>query len=713
MLAAQATFPMLDSQYSVNFTGTVTSDPYLDEEKQRIICTLRLKSISDVNQHASVRLYLRSDSLPLEGIAYGQTLECFGHIWSPEDPTNPNEFNQKNWLKTLSVNGMAAAKLEDVRISPAEGGLGCLISQIRAGISERIDVLFPRNPDLVRAFVLGDRTGLADDLTEAFRESGIAHLICISGMHVSTLAMAVSLLLGAFLPRRTATVIAIALVFLYGALIGFPASMLRAAIMFTLFSLASLIGRPSDAVTRIAAALTGMLLIQPFYVLNAGFVLSFGATAGLILLDSPMKALLCVDRLQHCVPSSKWFGRMLQRALRYFPELLTTTLSAQIAILPAVVQYFGMQSLISVPANLLAVPLAMLAYPLAMAVLLISGLFLPVGRLLAKIPDGMFSLLTDIAGFLADHASDGLQVPNYPKWLILIHVVFCVMASDLTRIRLKVRKFIPMLIPALLGVSMLVGFVRALGFGVTFLDAGQADAAVLHSGGHVYLIDAGDSYTPAGDYVSANYVSLDAVFLSHPHQDHAGGLTRVLSQIRPGVIYLPEGWEDVTADEEVEEAMALAETMGIPVCVLHGGDRLNLAGGVTLEVTQSEKRDSDNDCSQLLAFTARNRTVLFTGDLSQKGEPEQMPAADILKVPHHGSGKSCSSEMLNQVNPEIAVISVGRNNTYGHPAEETLERLESADCAIFRTDSCGAVFVNVRFNGDISVKTFLDAEDIQ
>lgn len=704
MQAAEIFTPMVETQFSTAFTGTVVSDPVIDEEKERIICVLRMND-------ARVRLYIRSDVLPLKGIEYGQTLECFGHVWAPEDPTNPYQFDQENWLKTLGTNGMAAAKLEDIAVVSAENGLGRTISGIRAKISERIDVLFPKNAELVRAFVLGDRTGLDDALTEAFQKAGIAHLICISGMHVSVLALAVSALLGTFLPRRAATIATIGLLLLYGTLIGFPASFIRAVIMFTFLSASSLFGRISDSVTRIAIALAFMLFANPFYVLNAGFVLSFGATAGLILLDAPIKALFGI-REGGRVPSANGFKRLMQRILLYFQGLLASTIAAQIAILPAVIRYFGMQSPISVPANLLSVPLAMLAYPLALASVLLSTILLPAGKLIACIPERMFSALSDIAKFLSEQAVGNLQVPNYPIWLALTHAVLCVLASDLTRIRMKIRKFMPLVILALLGVSMLVGFISSLGFGVIFLDAGQADAAILHAGGHVYMIDVGDVYTPAADYAAATCTRLDAVFLSHPHRDHAGGLTRVLSKIRPGAIYLPEGWYGVDADEEVAEAMALAEAMNIPIYILTGGDILHLPGNVTLTVTApNAQSDDDNDCSQLLAFTCRNRTILFTGDLTQAGEPDEISAADVLKVPHHGSEKSCSADFLNAVDPEIAVLSVGRDNSYGHPAAATLQRLRSAGCAVYRTDQLGAISVTVHRNGAISVKSFLPVEE--
>ncbi len=260
---------------SIPFEGKVVSEPSLNADGDRIVCALRVDEMDGAPVRHTVRLYLRSDLLPLEGIDTGQRLSCFGHIWPQDAATNPYEFDAREWLLSDGMTGMAAAKLEDVEVVSCDPGLGGWMIAARRAISDRIGELFPDNAELVHAFVLGDRTGMDSELTERFSQTGITHLICISGMHISVLAVAVSALLNRILPRRAAVAVTLAVILGYGFLIGFPASLIRATVMFASFSIAPVLGRPSDPVTRLATALLGMLAFNPLFILDGGFTLSF------------------------------------------------------------------------------------------------------------------------------------------------------------------------------------------------------------------------------------------------------------------------------------------------------------------------------------------------------------------------------------------------------------------------------------------------------
>ena len=206
-------------------------------------------------------------------------------------------------------------------------------------------------------------------------------------------------------------------------------------------------------------------------------------------------------------------------------------------------------------------------------------------------------------------------------------------------------------------------------------------------------------------------LGVDAVFLSHPHQDHAGGLTDILTSFRPGAIYVPVGWfapEDTSS--AVTEAIALAREMGVPIVKLKKGDVLDLPGGATVEIFSPDGTavpKDVNDMSMLALLTCEGQRVLFTGDLSEGGEPDFIPDADVLKVAHHGSSKGTSARFLEACTPDIAVISVGENN-FGHPAEETLDKLEAAGADILTTRDCGAITLT-RQNGAWRIETYLEA----
>lgn len=695
MTLALDAIPQVEEQYSVEMVGRVVSDPYLNPDTGRLISKFQLESVDGEPSSLTLRLYLR-DAEPVspDAVSYGQRLQLSGHIWTADAVTNPYEFDFGEYLNRQGLSAYATAKLSDVTLLDTRRDARSVLIDIRRAVGRRIDALFPDNAPLVRALVLGDRSLLDEEFRKSLNRTGTAHLISISGLHVTVLAGLLSLVLGLFMNRNRANLLAVALLIPYGAIIGFNAPFVRALIMFALVCFAPLAGYPSDSVTRLAAALIVYLLVKPLAVGDAGFVLSFSASAGILLLMPPLMDLTGITGLGRRREKATGARRVWLNVAYYFPSLLCASLAAQLATLPAVLTFFGVQPILSLPFNLVCVPLCMLGYVLSLAALILSAVWLPLGALLARLPDALFMLLTEATRFSLRLPASGARFGRYPAWLTLIHWLVMLAASDLSRLRVELRRWMPFALLMLAGVSALIALGRAWPFTLRFMDAGQADCAIVTTHGHTYLFDAGDTYTPAADYLNATCLKLDAVFLSHPHQDHAGGLTDVLENFRPGAIYVPEGWytpEDTSP--AVTEAIGLAREMDIPIVELHAGDAVALPGGAKVEVFSpmpGDRPDEVNDMSMLALLTCKGKSVLFTGDLSEAGEPRTIPDADVLKVAHHGSAKATSKRFLEAATPEIAVISVGENN-FGHPSEDTLEKLKAVGARTLITHELGMI----------------------
>ena len=706
-----AAVPGIQTRYSVEMTGRIVSEPFTNPRTGRVIAPFQLETADGLPSALRLRLYLRGDEDALSAIDYGQRLRFTGHIWACDPVTNPYEFDFGEYLRRDGLCGYATAKIEEVTILETRHDIRSAINAARRAMAARIDALFPQSAPLVRALILGDRSLLGEEMREALSATGTAHLISISGLHVSVLAFALAFLLKKRLPDVWANGVTLVLLGVYGALIGLRPPFVRALVMFAIFSFAPQAGYPSDAVTRLGAAALMLLLLHPMDALDAGFILSFVASAGILLLTHPLERLLGLSRWLSEKPSANRATRLWQRTRRYFLTLLSASIAAQLASLPCVIALFGVQSVVSIPFNLVCVPLCMAGYPLALAALALSLPCFPLAALLARVPDALLSALLVITQYSANLPVTALRIGRYPMALILLHVAVILAASELSRIPEAWRRFLPLTLILVAGLSSLNTLARAWPFGVTFLDAGQADCAVVRTRGHTYLMDAGDIYSPAADYLGATCLRLDGVFLSHPHADHCGGLTEVLTTFRPGAIYIPAGWHDqVEIAPTVQEAMALAGELNIPIVELAVGDSVALSADATLSVWSPDRENPPseaNDLSMLALIECQGERVLFTGDLSQSGEPEVIPDTDVLKVAHHGSAKATSPRFQDACTPEIAIISVGENR-FGHPSEDTVDQLLDSGAGVWLTRDCGAITLTLR-GGRWQIETYLEA----
>ena len=702
----QATQPFSD-QPGALLSGRICQSPQWKADTERTICVLEDLRINGQAQDGRIRLYLRGDAQLLQSVQLGQRILCTAHIWQAEEASNPGQFDFARYLRLNGLRGYATAEIEEAQLSPPEYRFSDWRERIRSALSERIAHLFPRNTALATALLLGDRSGLSQEERESYNRSGAGHLLAISGMHVSVLAGFISLLLRRLLGRRGAYGATLALLVVYGALIGFSSSLTRAILMFAVYNLAPLIGRNSDAPTRVAASMLVYLLVRPVAILEAGFVLSYGACAGIILLSAPLMRLLHLEGVLTARPRNGAKAIFTQHLPRYLAQSLLISLAAQIATLPAVVHYFGAQPLWSLAANLVVIPLAMLAYILALIAAILA--FPP----LAALPDALFSLLTDCVTFFSRLPLASLRIARFPLWLLAACALLCFLASDLCKIREGIRRYLPLGVLLAVFISNGCATLSTRGCSIVFLDAGEADCAVVRAQGKVYLIDTGDSYSPAADYLSAMNYSLDGVFLTHGHADHAGGLEGILKVCTPRKIYLTADWQEYETDEGVLASLDAAQAQGSEIVYLCAGDALALSEKTLLEVLSPGagiSAPSANDDSLVLRVSYGKCSALFTGDASADVLEGCAVDCDILKIAHHGSKDGTSARLLELTSPSAAILPVGYNN-YGHPDGKVLSLLEAAQIRVLRTDRHGAITCRLMEDGSVRLKPYKASEE--
>lgn len=561
-----------------------------------------------------------------------------------------------------------------------------------------IDAAFPEDVSgFVRALVTGNRDNLTDEFTTSLERTGLSHTVAVSGMHLAFLAGLLTTLLGR--GKRTTAVFTIFWVVLFCGIAGNTPSVLRAAVMILMLQLAPLLDRERDGPTSLAVALFLLLWTNPFSAAHIGLQLSFAAVAGILLVSDRVQ-----DWLLKKLHMDEW-KKPKNRIVRYLRAVpwfvvstLSATLGASVLTIPLVALHFNMISLISPLSNLLTL--------WAIGFLFLGGL--GAGTLAIVLP-GLAAVLAVPFTWLAHYlqwvidllsrpalAALPLESVCYRAWLVLVY------ALVLAFIRTKGRRPVWMPLAAgTAGLVLAVALTRASFYqgdlSVTVLDVGQGQSVLLRTGELLTLVDCGgDSRDDPGD-VAANYLQalgrsdIDLLVVSHYHADHANGIPQLLNRVTVGEIVLP----DVEADDPLRGAiLAAAEEKGIPVHFLREQTDF---GAVTVFPPMSDA-GSTNELGLTVLATVGQTDVLITGDMEEEGELRltqtvTLPDIEVLVAGHHGSETSNTQALLEATTPDLALISVGLNNKYGHPAYDALVRLDEIGAKIYRTDLYGTIEV--------------------
>ena len=559
-----------------------------------------------------------------------------------------------------------------------------------------IDAAFPEDvAGFVQALVTGNRDNLTDEFTTSLERTGLSHTVAVSGMHLAFLAGLLTTLLGR--GKRTTAVFTIFWVVLFCGIAGNTPSVLRAAVMILMLQLAPLLDRERDGPTSLAVALFLLLWTNPFSAAHIGLQLSFAAVAGILLVsDRVQDWLLKRFRMDELHRPKNWGEKLLRAGPYFVVSTLSATLGASTLTIPLVALHFNIISLIAPLSNLLTL--------WAIGFLFLGGLgagtlaiVLPGPAAVLAIPfTALAHYLQWVIGLLSRPALAALPLESvyYRAWLVLVYALLVLF------IRTKGRRPVWMPLAAgTAGLVLAVALTRASFYqgdlSVTVLDVGQGQSVLVRTGELLTLVDCGgDSRDDPGD-VAANYLQalgrsdIDLLVVSHYHADHANGIPQLLGRVTVGEIVLP----DVEEDDPLRGAiLTAAEEKGIPVHFLREQTDF---GAVTVFPPMSDA-GSTNELGLTVLATVGSTDVLITGDMEEEGELRlvetvALPDIEVLVAGHHGSETSNTQALLEAATPDLALISVGLNNKYGHPAYDALVRLDEIGAKIYRTDLYGTI----------------------
>lgn len=561
----------------------------------------------------------------------------------------------------------------------------------RQKIIDVIALVFPADTaGFAKALLIGDTTDLTYQQDRTFQVSGIRHIVAVSGLHVSILFALIYLLFGK--QRVLNTLFGIPLLLLFAAIAGFSPSIIRACIMQVLILLAMLANKEYDPPTALAFSVLVILGVNPRAITSVSFQLSVGCMIGIFAFSEPLRQyLLSFGNLKE---KSKGKSRSA-KMIRWITGSVAVSLSAMSVTTPLCAIYFGMVSLVGIIANLLTLPILSVIFYGIMIACGASLIWVPFGKCMGFLVSWLMRYVLWISNLLA-------KFPLAAVYTDSVYIVFWLIFAYLllTAFFLLKRKY-----PAITAVGIVLGLCVCVGLSwlepmlddtrVSVIDVGQGQSILVQQGDSHYLVDCGGEHagitadTVANFLLSQGIFRLDGIILTHYDTDHAGSVLNLMTSVNADRIYLPDISDSNGIREQIEKNYPQKSHLISEITDVE-------ADGGKFTLYPAENAANDNDSSVCVLFQAENCDILITGDRSKSGERKlleqtDLPMLELLVVGHHGSNESTSLELLYATCPKAVAISVGKDNRYGHPRQEVLERMAQFDCEIYRTDIQGTI----------------------
>jgi competence protein ComEC len=696
----------------VRLTGEILDKP--QKKPKTFQFAVRVAEIDTGGVASSVEgdllVYLRRDGASdsvASALAPGKKIEVLGKIEAPRGRRNPGDFDFQRYLLLKGVSGVVyvqdAHSLSLISSRGTSWRIGTLVAGIRSRMASAIDeTVGGVEASFLRGILLGDRSDIPSEVKTSFINSGVVHVLAVSGLHVGMVAlifMSVFTLLR--LPKPWTTLLTIAALLFYMLLTGSAPSVVRATIMATIILLAPVLQRKSDVFNSLAFAALVIFFFDAKQLFAPGFQLSFAAV-GSILYFYPKVASLSAH-LPQWLRTSRLFDTLW--------KLFSVSFAAQVGTFPFTVEYFGKASIISFVANLVVIP----AVGIGLAIGFVISFFSLLSSWLASIYGTAEQLLLNLILRSMDFSGNlSFAYLTVPSLGLLGFLIFYVAVAFLFNLRARgIRKRMIIALLVLGDIAILPGiFGDTPKVRVTVVDVGQGDATLVQfPSGKTLLIDAGPkTFTyDAGEKIVVPFLQrtvrkLDGLLVTHPHSDHLGGAESVLRSIPVDTVF--------DAGQEAKSSIYRSyqhtlRKLGIPHIRLRAGDTINLFDEARVFVlhptSRFVQRDSIhfvrdfNNGSVVLKILYGTVGMLFAGDAEDPSEAQMLLVyegflkSNFIKVGHHGSITSSGEEFIEAVKPQYAAISVGALNKFDHPSMEVIERYRTSGTTVSRTDEQGAL----------------------
>lgn len=691
-----------------------------------------LKGVEVENGEKSVsvkRIFVNTEKIP--NVKIGNIIKVRGKLRQFEEAANKGNFDSRKYYLSLGFYGKIEAGTIEV-INSEYSGIRQGLYELRMEIIERLEKLCSDNKGIfsiinnkngiIGAIILGDKTDLDSDIKELYSVSGIAHILAISGLHISFIGMAIYRLLRRRFRFLFSAAVSIPVVLSFGIMSGFGISTIRAIIMFILKIIGEVLGRKYDAITAISLAGLVLLVQNPFVVCNSGFQMSFGAIIAIVLILPIVEEILNTD------------NKII--------KVLSANFTISLVMNPILAWNYYELPTFSFLLNIVVVPLMSVVIVSSIVGIFCSCIMFGFGKVVIFPGCGILELYTFLCNII-NKSSVASIVVGQPKVTIIIvyYAILLVVLFGLKNIRTKytraekerniIKKETGLVlekkakkerrikgqnvklrlacIAGFLLLNYLIYYIPNPGFYITFINVGQGDGILIHGdNGTKVMVDGGSTSEKQVakncivPYLKAEGIgTIDYSIITHTDKDHISGILEILennnsNRIRIKNLVMPDiNMKDDTYNELIEKA----KLKKINVLYIKKGDTLSL-GKTKIKCIYPETTTTasdKNDYCTVLSVKNKTSKILLTGDISKEIEEKIKDDIEenytVLKVAHHGSNYSSSEKFLKKVNPKYSIISVGKNNSYGHPGNETMERLRKQGGVIYRTDEKGGITI--------------------
>lgn len=655
-MTAENEIMQVENAVSKNYQAEVVD---VMEREQGITCILKKEGIE-----GKILLYYSGDEI----VYPGDRIQVWGLIQLQEEASNPGQFSSKKYYFSKGIYYKSFSDhIQILKYNSKSLSIG--IMRTRQFIRKQIHKQYkPEAASLVQGMLLGDKSEISEEQKDHFKESGLIHLLAVSGLHISIAGRSVyqmvrkagmNFIFSALSGTFTAG--------FYCMLTGLSVSSIRAFLMLVVYFLSQILGKTYDILSSASFAGVVILARRPFFIWDSGFLLSF-------------TAVFVIGFIQQMEPEWKGFLGQIKKKL-CFP------LAMQIGMFPVIIYLQYEVPILSFLANIAAIPIASTAFSIAFLFVWVSPL--PIHQIV----QWMFQIVLWISRQKYGLLTVG-DVPFF--WVCICYMIFVLCMKKDLKIAFHIR-----ILGIYLGIILTIIIPLMKPKNMVFLDVGQGDCMMAETSGGMIMVDGGSSSAKnIGRYRVLPYLrycgfrNIKIAVVTHMDLDHYSGMLELLEMGRIEYLGLPK----VPKDDVYEKIEKTALEKGTTLFYLSRGKKI-YGEDFSLEVLHPEKNTKleKNAASIVLQGELLGWKVLLTGDIEKEGESlllgEGLKRADILKAAHHGSKNSTSEEFLNLVKPELTIISCGKNNRYGHPHQEVLERLQKYGNKIKRTDQQGAVIL--------------------